>query len=74
MSHVQNHNRTMTGANSELFQTSNNAMEIEKIEYQQKLIVERMRNLDLQRKQLEKYLNVIQSLDSDSDDDDQNAQ
>ncbi len=68
MSHIQNYSRSINGTNP-----SNNASEIEKIEYQQQLIVERMRHLDQQRKQLEKCLNIIQSLDSDSDDGDQNA-
>jgi hypothetical protein len=48
-------------------ETSDEVLEIQKIEYQQKLIAERIRHLDFQRKQLEKCLNALQSMDSDDD-------
>ena len=62
-------NRSSNGTSPESFRIS----EIAKIEYQQQLIVERMRKVEYQRKQLEKCLHALQALDSDDDDDDRSA-
>jgi hypothetical protein len=67
MSHTQNYSRSINGTNPELLETADEILEIQKIEYQQKLIAERMRHLDFQKKQLEKCLNALQSMDSDDD-------
>jgi hypothetical protein len=70
MSHIQNYKHKNTI--KETFQMYDNeddkALEIKKIEYQQRFIVERIRHLELQRKQMDNYLNFLQSLD-DSDED-----
>jgi hypothetical protein len=45
------------------------ALEIKKIEYEQRLIVERMIRVSLQKERLQNLLEVLQSLDSDDDND-----
>jgi len=46
------------------------ALEIKKIEYQQRSIVERMIHVKLQQERLQTLLDELQSMDSDDDDDD----
>jgi hypothetical protein len=50
------------------------ALEIKQIEYEQRLIVERMIRLELQKEQVQKLLNVLHSLDSDDDEEDDDNQ
>ncbi|CAF0969015.1 unnamed protein product [Adineta steineri] len=48
------------------------ASEIKRIECEQRLIVERMLRLEVQKERLQNLLDVLQSLDSDQDDDESN--
>jgi len=45
------------------------ASEIKQIESEQRLIVEQMIRLELQRKRFQNILNVLQTMDSDDDED-----
>ncbi|UJR21128.1 hypothetical protein I4U23_024228 [Adineta vaga] len=48
-------------------QDDNKAAEIQKIESQQRLIIQRMIRVEMQKEKLKHLLDVLQSLDSDAD-------
>ena len=61
---------SLSNKRSESVDISNKLLEIQQIEQQQRLITERMVHIQLQKKKLEQYLNLIQSLDTDDEDSD----